>query len=87
MPSLHGSNKVEELMVELEKEKKERKKVSKEKEDLEAELENLTQSLFEEVRCLSSLPSVSIVLHLLFGPSGFTMTDTFPSARHRPTRW
>jgi hypothetical protein len=49
---LHGSNKVEELIVELEKEKKERKKVSKEKEDLEAELENLTQSLFEEVRCL-----------------------------------
>jgi hypothetical protein len=39
-------------MAELEKEKKGRKKVSNEKEDLEAELENLTQSLFEEVRGL-----------------------------------
>jgi hypothetical protein len=62
-------------MAELEKENKERKKVSKEKEDLEAELENLTQILFEEVRRLL------IVLHLLFGPSEFMLTDTFPSVK------
>ena len=52
MPSLSSlrSKEVEELTVELEKERAARKAIAKEKADLEDELESLSQALFEEVR-------------------------------------
>jgi len=51
MPSLSSvkSKEIEELTAELEREKAGRKKVKEEKAALEAELESLSQALFEEV--------------------------------------
>jgi len=54
LPSLpsHLNREVEELNAELQRERASRKAVLKEKADLEAEIESLSQALFEEVRPL-----------------------------------
>jgi hypothetical protein len=53
MPSLVPSTytkEIEDLRAQLERERKAKKSVSAEKDALEAELESLSQALFEEVR-------------------------------------
>jgi hypothetical protein len=61
MPSLSSlrSKEVDDLTAELEKEKAARKAIVQEKSDLEDELESLSQALFEEVRQMLSMSSLS----------------------------
>lgn len=62
MPSLtstsHHAKELEELAAELEKEKRAKKAIADEKAALEAELESLSQALFEEVRVVLYLSAI-----------------------------
>lgn len=69
MPSLtstsHHAKELEELAAELEKERRAKKAIADEKAALEAELESLSQALFEEVRAMLSLTSGNTTHSLL----------------------
>jgi hypothetical protein len=66
LPPLAHAKEVEELNEQLRKERAAKKKVEDEKAALEAELESLSQALFEEVRFPLFIPSSFLLLNLCY---------------------
>lgn len=71
LPSAHMAKELEELNAKFEKECAARKTISREKEALEAEIESLSQALFEEVSTLSLI----------------VLIQNSISSPYRPTKW